>query len=74
MSSRYQPTGIYDAVLMDVLLKSDSDPAAVMAMSAQQRLDAVRTAAEDGRLDTRTMAMLARIGIIEPSGGEEAAR
>lgn len=64
MSDEWQPTGVWDAVIIDLLLKLEYDPDAVMAMSAQQRIDAVAAAREEGRLDDGTAEMLTKMGIL----------
>jgi hypothetical protein len=40
------------------------DADAVMKMSAQHRIDAVKAAGNDGHLDRATVEMLARMGIV----------
>jgi hypothetical protein len=67
MSNKWQATGILDAVLVDVLLKLDYEADDVTKMSAQQRIDALRAARDEGRLDDRTVEMLSRTGILLPA-------
>ena len=64
MSEGWQPAGVWDAVLIDLLLRLGHDADAVMKMSAQQRVDAVAAAGSEGRLDHATVEMLARMGIV----------
>lgn len=65
MSDEWKPTGVWDAVLIDILLGTGVDIGSVSAMSGQERLEAIRSAAEDDQLDDRTIEMLQRMGIVE---------
>ena len=65
MSDEWKPTGVWDAVLIDILLGTGLDIGSVSAMSGQERLEAIRSAAEDDQLDDRTIEMLQRMGIVE---------
>lgn len=65
MSDEWKPTGVWDAVLIDILLGTGVDIGSVSAMSGQERLEAVRSAAEDAQLDDRTIEMLHRMGILD---------
>lgn len=65
MSDEWKPTGVWDAVLIDILLGTGLDIGSVSAMSGQERLEAVRSAAEDAQLDDRTIEMLHRMGILD---------
>ena len=64
MSEGWQPTGVWDAVLIDVLVRLGHDAGAAMKMSAQERIDVVAAAASEGRLDRQTIEMLGRMGIV----------
>ena len=64
MSDEWKPTGVWDAVLIDVLLGTGLDVHSVSAMSAQERVDAVRSAVEDAQLDDSTIEMLRELGIV----------
>ena len=64
MSDEWQATGVWDAVLIDVLLGLGYDPDALMKMSPQERIDTVVAARSDERLDERTVDMLTRMGIL----------
>ena len=66
MSEEWQATGVWDAVVIDVLRNLEYDADEVMAMSAQERIDAARAAGREGRLDARTVEMLTRVGILGP--------
>jgi hypothetical protein len=65
VSDEWKPTGVWDAVLIDILLGTGVDIGSVSAMSGQERLEAVRSAAEDAQLDDRTIEMLHRMGILD---------
>lgn len=65
MSDEWKPTGVWDAVLIDILLGTGLDIGSVSAMSGQERLEAIRSAAEDAQLDDRTIEMLHRMGILD---------
>lgn len=65
MSDEWKPTGVWDAVLIDILLGTGVDIGSVSAMSGQERLEAIRSAAEDAQLDDRTIEMLHRMGILD---------
>ena len=65
MSDEWKPTGVWDAVLIDILLGTGVDIGSVSAMSGQERLEAIRSAAEDAQLDDRTIEMLQRMGILD---------
>jgi hypothetical protein len=65
VSDEWKPTGVWDAVLIDILLGTEVDIGSVSAMSGQERLEAVRSAAEDAQLDDRTIEMLHRMGILD---------
>ena len=65
MSDEWKPTGVWDAVLIDILMGTGLDIGSVSAMSGQERVEAVRSAAEDDQLDDRTIEMLQRMGILE---------
>jgi hypothetical protein len=65
VSDEWKPTGAWDAVLIDILLGTGVDIGSVSAMSGQERLEAVRSAAEDAQLDDRTIEMLHRMGILD---------
>jgi hypothetical protein len=65
MSDEWKPTGLWDAFLISVLARSGMEPDAVAAMTAQERIDAARMAAEAGRFDTPTMEAMKRLGILE---------
>jgi hypothetical protein len=64
-SDDWKPTGVWDAVLIDVLLGTGLDLESVSAMSAQERVDAVRSAVNDGQLDESTVEMLRGLGIFD---------
>ena len=64
MSDEWKPTGVWDAVLIDVLLGTGLDVDSVSAMSAQERVDAVRSAVRDAQLDDSTIEMLRSLGIL----------
>ena len=65
MSDEWKPTGVWDAVLIHVLRDTGLDESAVAAMSAQERIDAVRGAADEGALTDDTLEMLRRVGLLE---------
>ena len=65
MSDEWQPTGVWDAVLIHVLRDIGVEESVVSAMSAQERVDAVRSAAADGTLSDDTIEMRRRMGIVE---------
>jgi len=65
MADDWQATGVWDAWLIDVLVRVGYDTDAAMQMSAQQRIDAVVAAANDGRLDEATVDQLRSAGILE---------
>ncbi len=68
VSDEWRPTGVWDAVLIDVLLGLGYDTDAVTKMSAQERIDTVAEARRDGRLDDRTTDMLIRTGVLRGDG------
>jgi hypothetical protein len=51
-------------VFIDILQGLGLDVDAIMKMSAQERVDSVREAATDGRLEASQVAMLQRMGIL----------
>jgi hypothetical protein len=65
MPDEWKPTGVWDAVLIHVLRDIGMDESSVAAMSAQERIDAVRSAADDGTLTDDTVEMLRRMGILD---------
>jgi hypothetical protein len=64
MSDEWEPTGVWDAVLIDVLLRLGHGQEMVMTMSAQERIDTVAAARRDGRLDDQTIEMLTEMRIL----------
>jgi hypothetical protein len=68
VSDEWEPTGVWDAVLIDVLLRLDHDRETVMTMSAQERIDTVAAARRDGRLDDKTIEMLTGMGVLAAEG------
>ena len=64
MSSDWSPTGVWDALLIDLLLEAGWDMDAAMELSAQGRIDAAREAAHDGRLSEASVDALRRVGIL----------
>ena len=70
MSDVWQPTGVWDAFLIDVLVGSGLDINTVMAMTAQERVDAARAAAEAGRLDAPMVEALRRTGLLTETTGD----
>jgi len=65
MSDEWKPTGVWDAVLIDVLLGTGLDIDSVSAMSAHERVAAVRGAVEQAQLDDSTIEMLRGLGILD---------
>lgn len=65
MSDEWKPTGVWDAVLIDVLLGTGLEIDSVSAMSGQERVDAVRSAVKDAQLDDSTVEMLRGMGILD---------
>ncbi len=63
-SDAWQPPGVWDAFLIDALVGSGLDAETVMAMTAQERVDAARAAAEAGRLDAPMIEALQRTGLL----------
>ena len=45
MTDEWKPTGVWDALLIELLLGLSMSPDAVMAMSAQERIEALRSRA-----------------------------
>jgi hypothetical protein len=64
MSNEWSPTGVWDALLIDLLLEAGWEMDAAMALSAQGRIDAAREAALDGRLSEASVDALRRVGIL----------
>ena len=61
----WKPTGLWDAVLIDVLVGTGMDVESASAMSAQERVDAVRSAVSNAQLDDSTVEMLRGLGILD---------
>jgi hypothetical protein len=74
MSDEWKPTGVWDALLIELLLGLSMPPEAVMAMSAQERIETLQQAAADGRLSPDQTARLTLAGLLpaddEPVSGE----
>lgn len=64
MSNPWSPTGVWDALLIDLLLEAGWAADAAMELSAQGRIDAARQAAIDGRLSEGSTDALRRVGIL----------
>ena len=64
MTDQWKPTGVWDAFLISALTGSGLDAETVAAMTAQERVDAARIAAEAGRLDAPTIEALMRVGLL----------
>lgn len=64
VSDEWRPTGVWDAVVIDVLLGLNYDPDTVMKMSAQERIDTLGVARGEGRLDEETAEMLTELGLL----------
>ena len=69
MTSEWRPTGVWDAVLIDLLLGLSMSRDAVMAMSAQERIETLQQAAADGRLSPDQIASLRVAGLV-PANSE----
>jgi hypothetical protein len=65
MSDEWKPTGVWDAVLIDLLLGTGLDIESVSAMSGQEKVDAVRSAVREAKLDDSTIEMLRGMGIVD---------
>jgi hypothetical protein len=65
MSDEWKPTGVWDAVFIDVLLGTGLEIDSVSAMSGQERVDAVRSAVKNAQLDDSTVEMLRGMGILD---------
>ena len=70
MTDAWGPTGVWDALLIELLLGLSMSPGAVMAMSAQERIETLQQAAADGRLSPDQTARLRLAGLIpaDPEG------
>ena len=64
MTEEWQPTGVWDALLIELLLGLSMSPDAVMAMSAQERIETLQQAAADGRLSADQIARLHVAGLV----------
>lgn len=64
MSDEWKPTGVWDALLIELLLGLSITPEAVMAMSAQERITVLQQAAADGRLAPEQIARLRLAGLV----------
>ncbi|HEX7224855.1 MAG TPA: hypothetical protein VF367_04685 [Candidatus Limnocylindria bacterium] len=64
MSYEWSATGVWDALLIDLLLEAGWDADAAMALTAQGRIDAAREAAQDGRLSDASVDALRKVGIL----------
>jgi hypothetical protein len=69
MSDEWKATGVWDALLIDLLLGLSMSPDEVMAMSAQERIDTLQRAAADGRLAPDQTAGLRAAGLV-PANSE----
>jgi hypothetical protein len=70
MTDEWKPTGVWDALLIELLLGLSMSPEAVMAMSAQERIDMLQQAAADGRLSPDQTTRLRLAGLIPANPGE----
>jgi hypothetical protein len=59
-------TGVLDAILIDTLL-GFVPPRELLAMSADQRLELLRKAAQDGRIASNHAERLRGLGLLPPS-------
>ena len=64
MTDEWKPTGVWDALLIELLLGLSMSPEAVMAMSAQERIETLQQAAADGRLSPGQIARLHMAGLV----------
>jgi hypothetical protein len=64
VSNEWSATGVWDALLIDLLLEAGWDADAAMALTAQGRIDAAREAAQDGRLSDASVDALRKVGIV----------
>ena len=64
MSDEWKPTGVWDALLVELLLGLSMSPDAVMTMSAQERIETLQQAAADGRLSPDQTARLRVAGLV----------
>ena len=71
MTDEWKPTGVWDALLIELLLGLSMSPEAVMAMSAQERIATLQDAAADGRLSVDQTARLRLAGLIPAEPGED---
>ena len=70
MTEEWKPTGVWDALLIELLLGLSIGPDAVMAMSAQERIETLQQAAADGRLSPDQTARLHLAGLIRGDPGQ----
>ena len=70
LTDEWKPTGVWDALLIELLLGLSMSPEAMMAMSAQERLETLQQAAADGRLSPDQTARLRLAGLIPADPGE----
>ena len=73
MSNEWKPTGVWDALVIDLLFGLSMSPDAVMAMSAQERIDTLQQAAADGRLSPDQLASLRLAGLVPPDSDAQTA-
>ena len=71
MTDEWKPTGVWDAVVIDLLLGLSMSPDAVMAMSAQERIEMLQQAAADGRLSADQLASLRLTGLVPADSDAE---
>ena len=64
MTDEWKPTGVWDALLIELLLGLSMSPDDVMAMSAQERIETLQHAAAEGLLSPDQIARLRVAGLV----------
>jgi hypothetical protein len=68
LTDEQHATGVPEAILVDLLLGLDVEPDSIMAMSNEERIGAVLTAVEDGRLPSHRVSVLRDLGVFRALG------